>query len=362
MSRGSLDTWIVGGACCLAGCVTLELPPGSGAPAAATVEDCAGCAKLNDLQGEVILFANGKLSDASTGYTTNLETPQGHYLSGSLFLYQPSRKGTLVKLGNVDFGPDPESRDGYRYIGYRNLAFDADAGLWALTIESLNDEWRLTRIEVPTWDGHDQILGQTTYALRLTDPAYWENELVGMGFVDQKLVLGGRGTASAEAPGGVLYAAAVPTAYGPEPRYPDDSTYYANQDLTTLCTRFPSQLGVAGDLAPGADGWVYAMARSEHSNGGSLAANFLYRFQGACPTEVEAVGFECPVVRNDDFTGLAWVEGTLYAVNTGAEVYRLDLAAKTCELHEALAPLFSDPAKGVRVRGAASVALTHGGR
>lgn len=335
------------------GCGGLDdetLPPGP------WDEDCDGCAGENDLTGEVLLFMNGKPSDPVSGYTTNSRDADGNFVGSAVFLYDPARKGHVVKLGNVLFGPDPAEEEGFQRIAFRNIAYHPEHGLWGLTIEPANDEWRLTRIDVPDFHAHRQLLPQVSYALRTTDAAYWEDDLVGLGFVGDRLFLGGRGDEATGSPGGPLYLTDVPAAHAEDPAYPGDLDFYADHDLTTLWSRFPANLGVAGDICEGEGGELLALGRSEQRAVAPLDINRLFSSPIDAPA-LDALDLDLPVVRNDDFTGLARVNGVLYAIDVNAKVYALDEAEGGVVLHDDLREVFSDPDNGVRIRGAAAVEL-----
>lgn len=337
----------------LSACLDLTVDP---RPLGLDLSDCPGCAEENDLEGEVLLLVNRKLSDASSLYTSNQQDEDGNYVGSSLFLYDPDRPGHLVKLGNVLFGKDPDNGQGWSTASFRDVAWSKERGLWGLTIDRPNDEWRLTHIEVPDLRGHDQLLPQRSYALRSTDAAYWEEELTGLAIVGGSLILGGRGAPGRDSPGGALYRAGFPEAWGVDPAWPDDTEFYADRNLSTLWGRLPSNLGVAGDLCQGPDGELLVLVRSEHGSAAPLDVNLLFE---SPPGEValSRTNVSIPVKRNEDLQGLAWIKGRLLAIDTQGKVYEIDRRSGTARLHDDLLPLFDDP-QGVRIHGATTVDLS----
>lgn len=330
------------------GCIDLTVEP---LPPSTGVEDCSGCA-ANDLDGTVFAFVNGKLTDPNTAYSTNVVLEDdGAILGATVMLYDPERPGHLVKLGNVDLGPDHLGDGAKARQTFKDLAWHPDHGLWALTLDYVNDEWILTHIEVPDWHGSDQRLPATSYAFRTTDPIYWEPAVTGLAFVGDQLVLGTQ--ADATGSGGRVFTSEVPDAWGIEPAYPDDPEFYADRDLTVLTTIFPDGFGIAGDISDG-DG-ALATVRSEASDVGDLESNWLWQ---ALPDPAE-LGLEVGVVRNQDLEGIAVLDDpdTAWAVDTEAIVYRFDLTTGVSGKVDDLSYAFSDPIDGIRVRGAARVTL-----
>ncbi len=341
----------------LVGCITLEVEP---KPASTGVEDCEGCV-ANDLSGEVIALVNGKLTDANTAYTANAELEDGTILAASVFLHDPDAidgegAGALVKLGNLDLGIDDLGDGALARAAVREIAWDPDAGLWALAIDAVNDEWQLWHVEVPDWGAVDQRLPATVYAFRTTDPIYWEPAVTGMAFVDGQLVLGTQ--ADAGGAGGRLYRSALPTGWSVDPAWPDDETYYADAVLTELWTAFPEGLGVAGDLSDGetTEGDAVVAVRAERSSAGALDENWLWSLGGLDGQEAGApLGVMFPVVRNQDIEGVAVIDGVPWGVDTEGVLWRGEgsEAARGAEL----AGAFTDPDNGIRLRGAARVVL-----
>ncbi len=326
----------------LAGCITLTVDP---LPPSTGVDDCAGCVP-NELTGQVIALVNGKLTDAATSYTANAVLEDGSVLGASVLLHDPATT-ELVKLGNLDFGVDDLGDGALARTGLRDLAWDAEAGLWGLAIDAVNDEWMLLQIEVPDWGGDDQRLPTTIYTFRTTDPIYWEENVSGMGFVDGELVLGTQ--ADAGGAGGRLYRSALPTGWSVDPAWPDDPTWYADAVLTERWTSFPEGLGVAGDLADG--DWPVATIRAERSSAGALDENWLWEL-GDTPA---GLGVTFPVVRNQDVEGVAVIDGVPWGIDTEAVTWRAEgsVAAMGADLSGA----FTDPEDGIRLRGAARVEL-----
>jgi hypothetical protein len=304
----------------------------------------------------VILFVNGKLTSADSGYTTNMQSEEGRYIGSSLFLYDPSRKGHLVKLGNLDFGEDPKAENGLDVIQVRDVAFDDAGGLWSIVYEGWNDEWRLGRIEVEDYSAHNALIPIETYAFRTADPIYNEDDIVGMGFdASGDLYLGCRGTPSAATPGGSIYRSALPTGHAADPMYPDDPFFYASENVATLVTNLPEQMSVAGDLVPAKEGdGMLLSARAEHRNAGELGSNFFFQLDGNAATQTDVVH---DTVRTVDLQGLGIVNGVYYAIDVQARVFEVDFETKNLKLHDELKELFTDPALGVRVRGATTVKI-----
>lgn len=327
----------------LAGCITLTVDPR--APATG-VEDCAGCV-ANELSGEVIALVNGKLTDPESAYTANAVLEDGTVLGASVFLYDPGDTGVLVKLGNLDLGVNELGDDALEQTTVRDLAWDADGGLWALAIDTVNDEWQLLGIDVPDWASEDQRLPTTVYTFRTTDPIYWEEAVTGMGFVDGTLVIGTQGDPGGT--GGRVYRSALPTGWSVDPAWPDDATYYADAVLTELWTSFPEGLGLAGDVADG--DWPLATVRAERSSAGALDENWLWEIADA----PAAAGVTFPVIRNQDVEGVAVAGGVPWGIDTEAVVWRAEAA--DAERWDDLSGAFTDPEDGIRIRGAASVVL-----
>ena len=330
------------------GCINLTVQP---LPPSAGVDDCVGCAP-NDLEGTVFAFVNGKLTDAATAYSTNvILEDDASVLGATVLLYDPQRPGHVVKLGNVDLGPDHLGDGAKARQTFKDLAWHPDLGLWALTLDYVNDEWILTHIDVPDWQASDQRLPATSYAFRTTDPIYWEPAVSGLAFVGDQLVLGTQ--ADAAGPGGRLFTSDVPDAWGVEPAYPDDPEFYADRVLSELTTAFPDGLGVAGDLADGDQ--ALATVRSESTDAGDLEINWLWQ---ALPEPLD-LGLDVSVIRNQDLEGIAVLDDpdTAWAIDTEATIFRFDLADGAAGKVDDLSAVFTDPVDGIRIRGAARVTI-----
>ena len=326
----------------LLGCITLTVDP---RPPATGVDDCAGCVQ-NALTGDVIALVNGKLTDSASAYTTNATLEDGTVLGASVFLHDPAT-ADLVKLGNLDLGADDLGDGALARLAVRDLAWDSDAGLWAVGIDAVNDEWLLLHVDVPDWSGTDQRLPVTSYAFRTTDPVYWESAVSALAFVDGALVVATQGDAGGA--GGRVYRSAVPTGWSVDPAWPDDPTYYADAVLTEVWTSFPEGLGVAGDIADG--DWPLTTVRAERSSAGPLDENALWEL-GDPPAPV---GTTFPVVRNQDIEGVAVIDGVPWGVDTEGVTWRGEGSQATRGVE--LGPAFTDPEDGVRLRGAATVVL-----
>jgi hypothetical protein len=328
----------------LGACITLTVDP---LPPATGVDDCAGCVE-RALSGEVIALVNGKLTAAETTYTANAVMEDGTVLGASVFLHDPATS-ELGKLGNLDLGADDLGDGALERLAVRDLAWDPDAGLWALGIDAVNDEWLLLRVEVPDWSARNQLLPATSYAFRTTDPIYWEESVVALAFVGGELVLGTQGDAGGA--GGRLYRSALPTGWSVDPAWPDDPEYYADAVLTEVWTTFPDGLGLAGDIADTDGEPPLATIRAERSSAGALDENWLWTL-GDPPA---AAGTAFDVVRNQDVEGLAVIDGVPWGVDTEAVTWRADGSRATPGYD--LSAAFTDPDDGIRLRGAARVVL-----
>lgn len=328
----------------LCACITLTVDP---LPPATGVDDCVGCVDAT-LAGEVIALVNGKLTAAETQYTANAVMEDGTVLGASVFLHDPDTT-ELVKLGNLDLGVDDLGDGALERLTVRDLAWDPDAGLWALGIDGVNDEWLLLHVDVPDWAARNQLLPTISYAFRTTDPIYWEESVSALAFVDGELVLGTQGDAGGA--GGRLYRSAVPTGWSVEPAWPDDPEYYADAVLTEPWASFPDGLGLAGDIADTDGEPPLATVRAERSSAGALDENWLWTLSDA-PT---AAGTTFDVVRNQDVEGLAVIDGVPWGVDTEAVTWRADAARATRGAD--LSAAFTDPDDGIRLRGAARVVL-----
>lgn len=324
------------------GCINLTV---EGLPSVSEVDDCGGCETL-DLSDTVIAFVNGKLTDPATTYTANAVTEDGEVLGASIFVYDPTQPGRLHKLGNIDLGVNRLGDDALQTTTFRDLAWDPTEGLWALSIDQINDEWMLTHIDVPDWAASNQRLTGTTYAFRTTDPIYWEPAVSSLSFRSGELWLGTQGDAAGQ--GGRLYVSQVPSGWSVEPAYPTDPMFYSDAVLTELVDTLPDGFGVAGDIADHAS---WATIRAERSDAGQLNANWLWDLEGTS----DSLAFD--VLRNRDVEGVAVIHQQAWGIDTEAGVHTGGVNASSAQRVDALSSLFIDPDNSVRIRGAATISI-----
>jgi len=326
----------------LAGCITLTVDPKE---PVSEVIDCADC-DPNTMSGTVMAIVNGKLTDASVSYVSHVTNDDSHVIANSIFLFDPAQPDVFVKLGNVDLGPDELDDQAKSRQSIRELAWHPEHGLWGLSIDSVNDEWQLVQIDVPDWNGTDQLLPGTTYAFRTADPIYWEPSVVGMGFVGDTLYIGTRAWTSG-APG-TLFASELPTGWSVDPAYPEDPVYYSDKVLTSVVGPFPEGFGLAGDIQDGFDSQF--VLRTERQEDGALDGNWLWTEDSPRPSSPDFT-----VLRDHDVEGLAGIDGVIIGVDTDGGLRAADPEGEV--ILADVADRFVDPLYGIRLRGAATVDL-----
>lgn len=352
------------------------------------VDLCEGCVDGQPLRGELMLFVNTKLTDADSNFTINHAIDgKGSYVGNALYLYDPVKQCDdggagcrVAKVGNLwlddTMGPISVGDDSLRRFTVRDLAWHPDKGLWGLSYDPLNDEWGLITLGVGDWTRGDNQIVSTRYAFKYgpvddpaTDDCYWRQSMTGLGFVGDTLYAG-----SAGKPGNGLDArGAVFTIDGgfvDEPTHcvlpadiSEDPLYYACEKVCSVWTTFEEKIGVAGDMVAGPGGSMLALVRGEDSDELPVGENALYEVSvGAAEQPPSAYG---PVVEGlaagFDIEGLARVGGVLYGIDTAGKVYKFTepgpgTAAKV-EVHEDLAPLFTNTELSVRIRGATSIVV-----
>jgi hypothetical protein len=381
---------LAGAAMVVAGCVGYEpMRPdtfeGDGLPP--EVDLCDGCPEDQPLRGELMLLVNTKPTDGGANFTANFPLDaEGRYVGNALYLYDPSRPcadgGCLAKLGNLwldeKMGPISMGDQSLLRFVVRDLAWHPEKGLWGLSYDPLNDEWGLVSLGVPDWTRADNRIESVRYAFRYgdvqdptTDACYWRQSMNGLEFVGDSLF-----AASAGKPGNGLDARGalflLDPAFLAAPRHcvlpsdiSQDPMYYACDPICSVHALFEEKVGVAGDMAAGPDGDVLALVRGEMSTSLPAGRHELMRVP-ATGTDVEATSygpFIDDIPAGLDIEGMARVGGTLYAVGIGGTVYKITEptaeapGAWRFEVHDELGPLFTDPARSLRIRGATAVVV-----
>lgn len=389
---------IIGGAgwagLVMSACIDLEPLPGGGSEgddamgATETDGGCDGCA--HGLSGELMLLVNGRLSNADALYQNNLPLPEaGTFIGPSLWLYDPTRECDdggnacrLAELGHLrldeGLGPLSVGDGSLAKFTVRELAWSPDRGLFAVTFDVKNDEWGIARLHVDDWTTTGGEIGVERYTLLpgdaaspSTDPCYWQEGVSGLEFLGPELYLGVRGMGGSGIPAnGTVFHVALDVLDQGHCVYENDVTqdpaYYACDVLCEPWAQFPSQIGIAGDLAPTAeDDALLGMVRAESPELMPLDRQELYRI--VAPADGEAVSSPVSegitvdgIVQGIDIDGLARVGGVLYGIDVLGKVYRYDEAAKSVTEHDDLSGLFPDFELSLRVRGATRVVVDGG--
>jgi len=366
----------------MSGCIDLE-------PLPAPADDGGGCEEpcTHDLSGELMLFVNGRLSNADALYQNNLSLAEpGTFIGPSLWLYDPDRECDdggnacrLAELGHLRLderlGQISVQDGSLAKFTLRELAWSPTVGLMAVTFDVKNDEWGVARLEVEDWTASRGEIGVERFALLpgdaaspTTDPCYWQEGVSGLEFLGEELFLGVRGMGGSGIPSnGAVYRIALDVLDQGHCLYDNDFThdpeYYACDVLCRPWAEFPPQLGIAGDLAPDADAAaLLGMVRAESAEIMTMARQDLYRI--VAPAEGERVSeptFEGisaeGIVQGVDMDGLVRIEGQLYGIDVLGKVYRFDEAAHTVTEHDDLSPHFPDYEVSLRVRGATRVVV-----
>ena len=384
---------LVAAVCGVAGCVGYEeqLPQkweGDGLPP--QVDLCQGCLAEQELRGELMLLVNTKLTDGDTNFTANfpLDT-EGRYVGNALYLYDPERAcddGTsgcrLAKLGNLwldeKMGPISMGDQSLLRFSVRDLAWHPTKGLWGLSYDPLNDEWGITTLGVPDWTRSDNRIESARYAFRYgdvndpaTDACYWRQSMTGLEFVGDALLAG-----SAGKPGNGLDARGA--VFRLDPAFVDapshcvldtdishDPMYYACAPVCSVHALFEEKLGVSGDLAVAPDGQALALVRGEMSETFPQGRHELFAVptDGDMPEPASYGPYVPDIPAGFEIEGLARVRGVLYALAIDGTVYKITeptAEAPTTwrfEVHDHLGPLFTDPDRSVRLRGATAVVV-----
>lgn len=376
-----------------AGCVDLELPPTSGEASGANEDGDTGEGDgdgdgdsdgAHALSGELILFVNARLSDDASAFQSHLPLAEpGTFLGNALYLYDPAREcedgGTacrVAKLGNLQLdgrlGQISVTDNSLRKFAVRDLAWDADRGLWAATFDPLNDEWSISTLAVEDWGRSDNRIAVDRWVIRpgaaespSTDPCYWFESVSGLGFAGGELLLGVRGAGSK----GLLTEGSLfridtsvfEQGYCVHPSdVSQDPHYYACDVVCEQWCSFGARIGVAGDIVEAREGvGASAWLRSEDEGVMPLARTELSTCATPDPGTVASAQannvFIDDTVRGDEIEGLARVGGQLYGLSVLGKVYAIDEAARIVTQIDDLAPLF--PEQGLRLRGATEVVL-----
>jgi hypothetical protein len=366
--------------------------PGSTDGADETAESgCAGdCPAPHDLSGELLLFVNGRLSNADALYQSNVPLPEaGTFLGPSLYLYDPARACDdggnacrLVELGHLRLderlGQVSVEDGSLAKFTLRELAWSPTAGLWAVSYDVQNDEWGIARLDVPSFAEADQEIGVERFAIvpgdaasPSTDPCYWQEGVSGLEFLGDELYLGVRGMGGSGIPtnGAVFRVASSVLEQGHcvyDNDVSQDPAYYACDVLCQPWAQFPAQLGIAGDLAPDADeAALLGVVRSENAALMPLDRQELYRM--VAPADGELVSapvstgiFATGIAPGIDIEGLVRIGGLLYGIDVLGAVYVFDEARQAVSEHDDLSALFPDFELALRVRGATRVVVDHG--
>lgn len=345
-------------------------------------DGCDECSTGHGFSGELMLFANARLSDAASSFQSHLPLDEeGTFIGNSLYLYDPTRtcegggnECRMVELGYMrldeQLGPISVDDGSLRKFVVRDIAWHPDHGLWAATFDGLNDEWSISRLDVPDWTLADNSIGVDRWVIPpgaaespSTDPCYWFESVSGLGFAAGELLIGVRGAGSK----GLLTDGSLlrldldvlEQGHCVEPSdVSQDPLYYACDVLCEPWCSFGPKVGVAGDIierleGEGASAWL----RSEDELIMPLGRNELSSCDVPAPDDVSTAVpddvFDDAVVRGDEIDGLARIGGVLYGISVLGKVYRIDEVERTVEQIDDLIGLF--PEQGLRVRGATEV-------
>lgn len=344
----------------------------------------ADCESTHDLSGELILFVNARLSDASSAFQSHLPLGKdGTYIGNALYLYDPTREcedGSnecrVVELGHLrldeSLGSISVADNSLRKFVIRDLAWHADQGLWAATFDALNDEWSISRLTVGDWTRTDNLIAVERWVIPpgpaespSTDPCYWFEAVSGLGFAGDELLLGVRGAGSKGlVTDGSLLSVDLSVFDEGHCVHPSDVSqdplYYACDVVCEQWCSFGNKIGVAGDVLGDREGLgASAWLRSEDASVMPLGHNEMSTCIAPAPGKVAEgqannIGLD-DVVRGDEIDGLARVGDTLYGLSVLGKVYVIDEVARTVTEVDDLASLF--PEQGLRLRGATEVVL-----
>jgi hypothetical protein len=378
---------LAAGLATMSACLAFELPPdvddeGEGGATTGCEPDCEPVE--HGLSGELILFVNTRLTDASSSYQTHLQLDEeGTYIGNALYLYDPTREcedGSnscrVAKIGNLrldeTLGPISVDDNSLRKFEVRDLAWHPEIGLWAASFDIPNDEWSICRLAVEDWTVTANLIGVERWVIPpgpaespSTDPCYWFESVSGLGFIGEDLVLGVRGAGSQGlvTDGSLLRIDRSVFEQG-HCVYPSDVSqdplYYACANVCQQSCSFGQRVGVAGDVIASIDGdEASAWLRSEDETVMPLARNEMSTCAMPEPGEL-AVGvpdnvYVDDVVRGDEIDGLARVGGKLYGLTVLGKVYEIDEVERIVTQIDDLAPLF--PEQGLRLRGATEITV-----
>lgn len=368
-------------ACAAMACVSFELPPDDGA---AEVE-CEGDACMHELSGELILFVNARLSDEGSSFQSHVPlTSEGTYLGNALYAYDPTRECDdggnacrVAKLGYLllddSLGAISVKDNSLRKLVVGDLAWHPDSGLWAITYDSFNDEWSVSRLAVPDWTRTDNRIAVERWVIQPgaadspdTDPCYWSAAVTGLGFAGDELLLGVRGLSSQGLiTDGSLFRVDREVLEQGHCQHPsdisEDPNYYACDVICEQWCSFGDRVGVAGDVIEDREGvGASAWLRSESSDVMPLEHNELSTCVAPAPGEVSEGALDHvyldDVTRGDEIDGLARVAGKLYGLSVLGKVYEIDEDNRSVTEIDDLSALF--PEQGLRLRGATEVIVS----
>lgn len=314
---------------------------------------------------QVIVFANGRLSDVHSAHTVN-RIEKSHIVGAEVFVYDPSQPGKLLLLGRPDYGrvdardfvgPNPKER---QKLFVTELAFSNEHGLWAIQIEPINDEWLLSRWDLRDFTTPNQLFDVQLWAFPPeTDKAntlYWEDRVAGMEFAGGRLFVSTSGDPRADqAQGGQLYALDIelPPAYAVHP--PPNDDWYMDAVIPGPLLTLPDHHGFGGDLVAEND-MLWALGRYENNEAGPSDVNFLLAIDTDASTAQQAE--ETIQLRSHaaDVEVLALIDGTLFGITVEGEVLVIDRESGKASPHDDLGPLFRD-LDTLRIRGGTTVVI-----
>jgi hypothetical protein len=362
------------------GCLPLDPPADDDGGTTGCEPNCEPIG--HELSGELILFANARLSDEDSAFQSHLPLDEvGTYYGNALYLYDPTRECEdggnacrMAKVGHLrldeSLGEISVGDNSLRKFVIRDLAWHPDLGLWAATFDTLNDEWSISSLLVYDWARTDNLVEVERWVIPpgpaespSTDPCYWFESVSGLGFVGEELLLGVRGAGSKGlVTDGSLLRIDMDVFEQGHCVYPGDVSqdplYYACDVICEQWCSFGQRIGVAGDVIARTDGLgASAWLRSEDATVMPLERNELRSCMTPEPGEIAIAEndnvFIDDVVRGDEIDGLARVGGKLYGLSALGKVYEIDEVARSVTQIDDIGPLF--PAQGLRLRGATEV-------
>jgi hypothetical protein len=346
-------------------------------------EDPAG----HGLSGELMVFVNARLTDADAAYQFNVPLQEeGTYVGPAVYVYDPLREcddGTnacrVAPIGNIRLDEtlgDLSVGDGsLRKFTLRDLAWSESRGLWAVSFDTLNDEWGIASVDVPDWTRSDNWIGIDRYAIMpgdpqspSTDPCYWQEGVSGLGFVGDELLLGVRGLGGSGIPNnGMVFRVALDVIDNQgHCVFPNDVSqdphYYACDVVCQPWARFEPQAGVSGDVVADAAGnSALAMVRGEIDTVMPMDRQALFSIpappQGDVAVPLDMGLYAEGVPHGLDIEGLAWIGGRLFGIDVWGKIYEFDIEGQVVYEHDDLSALFVDHVQSLKVRGAARVVV-----